>query len=352
MTGRFEEAETVLEEAIARSAVAPTAAARARLVRLLVRLRTGAAEGWQRGRRRREIAATIEVFEAAGDEAGLAMAWRLARLGGGHRMPLRRRRRGRRLRAIEHAQRAGDVRQERRAATAYAGAAPLGPTLVDEAIARCEAAIEQTAGDRQSEGKILAVLATLYAMQGAFDHARTLVARARALFEELGLDSRRGPRSASRRGGSRCWRATSTDGRACKLRRAYDALDARRREVPPLDGCRAARADAARAAGRSTRPRRSASRAASSRPRPTSPRRRSGGVSAARLLARHGALAEAEAIVREALELLEPTDATVLQHRGAARARGGARGVGATGRVRARRLRGRARAWRRRRAAS
>ena len=91
-------------------------------------------------------------------------------------------------RAMEHAKRAGDVRQERRAATAYAGAASLGPTNVDEAIARCESSLEQTRGDRQSEGNLLAVLGGLYAMQGAFDHARSLVAQGRALLEELGLD--------------------------------------------------------------------------------------------------------------------------------------------------------------------
>ncbi len=62
-------------------------------------------------------------------------------------------------RAIEHARRAGDVRQERRATAAYAASVSLGPTLVDEAIARCEMAIEAIGGDRQSEGIVLSVLA-------------------------------------------------------------------------------------------------------------------------------------------------------------------------------------------------
>ncbi len=62
-------------------------------------------------------------------------------------------------RAIEHARRAGDVRQERRARHGVRAAAiSLGPTNVDEAIARCESCLEQTAGDRQSEGILLAVL--------------------------------------------------------------------------------------------------------------------------------------------------------------------------------------------------
>ena len=83
------------------------------------------------------------------------------------------------LHAVEHARRAGDVRQERRAATAYAAAASLGPTLVDEAIDRCESAIEQTGGDRQSEGIVLAVLGGALCDAGRV-RPRALPRRARA----------------------------------------------------------------------------------------------------------------------------------------------------------------------------
>ena len=125
--------------------------------------------------------------------------------------------------AVEHARRAGDVRQERRAATAYAAAASLGPIPVDEAIARCEAGIEQTAGDRQSEGHLLAVLAVLYAMRGEFDHARMLVTRSRSIFDELGLQM-----EAARLG----WDASTVerlagdlDAATRELRGAYDELE-------------------------------------------------------------------------------------------------------------------------------
>ena len=108
--------------------------------------------------------------------------------------------------------------------TAYAAAASLGPTLVDEAIDRCEAAMEQTEGDRQSEAALLAVLSGLYAMQGEFDHARSLATRSRVIFEELGLQM-----ETARLGmdtGALERLAGNLEGAVSELRRAYDALDA------------------------------------------------------------------------------------------------------------------------------
>jgi len=77
MTGQFEAATAVLDEAIENGDIAPVAAARASLVLLLVRLRAGDAEGWAGRTFEQEIASAIEVFEQAADDSGLAMAWRL-----------------------------------------------------------------------------------------------------------------------------------------------------------------------------------------------------------------------------------------------------------------------------------
>ena len=222
LTGRFDEASAVLEEVIGKEAAAPADAARATLIRLLVRLRTGA-EGWSPATVADEIRATIPIFEAADDEAGLAMAWRLlaweagtaCRFGDAAEASLH---------AAEHARRAGDVRQERRAAAVYAASVSLGPTLVDEAIDRCESAIEKFGGDRQSEGIVLSVLATLYAMQGEFDHARSLAARGRALFEELGLDMEKARLGMEAAGIERL--SGDLQGAVRELQSAYDALDA------------------------------------------------------------------------------------------------------------------------------
>ena len=90
MTGRFEEASAALAEAIESTTVAPAAAARASLVRLLVRLRTGDPEGWEGPTVEQEISGAIDVFERVGDDAGLAMAWRLRSWARRRSMPFRR----------------------------------------------------------------------------------------------------------------------------------------------------------------------------------------------------------------------------------------------------------------------
>jgi tetratricopeptide (TPR) repeat protein len=222
LTGRFHEASAVLEQAIDASALAPADAARATLVRLLVRLRTGA-EGWDPTTVAEEIRETIPTFEIAGDEGGLAMAWRLLAWEAGTACRFGDAAEASR-RAVEHARLAGDVRQERRASAVYAASVALGPTLVDEAIDRCEAAIAQVGGDRQSEGIVLSVLATLYAMQGEFDHARSLATRGRGVFEDIGLDmgkARLGMEAASIER-----LAGDLDAAVSGLRSAYEALDA------------------------------------------------------------------------------------------------------------------------------
>ena len=312
MTGRFDQAGAVLEDAVSRAAAAPAPAARASLVRLLVGLRTGAGDGWQPDSVEREIADAIDVFEAAGDEAGLAMAWRLlawvagtsCRFGDAADASER---------AIEHARRAGDVRQERRAATAYGAAASLGPTNVDEAIARCESCLEQTAGDRQSEGILLAMLAGLYAMQGSFDHARDLVTRGRTLLEELDLDVE------AARADLEAWRvemlAGDLDAAERRLRRAYEALDAvgEKYLLSTVAGYLA-----------QTLVEREAIEDAEALVDRTRELATDGDVETqalwryvrGRTLARRRAFDDAEAIAREALALLEQTDATMMKFDG------------------------------------
>jgi predicted ATPase/class 3 adenylate cyclase len=308
MTGRFEEASAVLEEAIGRAGVAPTAAARARLVRLLVRLRTGAVEGWGEGADH-EIASTIEVFEAEGDEAGLAMAWRLRAWAAGTAGRFGDAAEAARH-AVEHARRAGDVRQERRAAADYAMSVALGPTLVDEAIDRCEEAIEQMGGDRQSEGIVVQVLAGLYAMQGEFEHARSLAARARALLEEMDLEmvkARLGMEVASIER-----LAGDLDASARELRAAYESLDAMG-ETYLLSTVAGLLAQTLLEQGALEE---ASDVCEKSRELTTEADIVTEGLwryVRGRILTRQGAYAEAEEISRKALAFLEPTDAIVYQ---------------------------------------
>jgi class 3 adenylate cyclase/predicted ATPase len=185
--GDFETAEAVvvLAEQDALAQEEPSLAGGARIVLQLIRLLSGAEGDWS------DIARTTadEVIMAArknGDGATLARAYRLlawvdgkaCRYGAaasalGH--------------AIDHARAAGDVRQERRASTAYALTLTLGPTPVAEALERCAEVSERVAGDRQAEAAILCLVAHLEAMRGDFERSRALYTESRRLFEELGL---------------------------------------------------------------------------------------------------------------------------------------------------------------------
>jgi class 3 adenylate cyclase/tetratricopeptide (TPR) repeat protein len=310
MTGRFAEAAGVLEEATDHAHRAPAPAARAALVLLLIRLRAGAPDEWQHEQVDAEIRRAIVIFEAAGDEGGLAMAYRLLGWSAGAACRF-----GDCVaaeeQAIEHARRANDVRQERRATIAYAGATYLGPTNVDDAIASCESFFEALAGDRQSQGNLLAVLGHLYAMQGAFDHARSLVATGRGLLEELGLDVELA------RVDLEAWHvemlAGDLDQAAARARSAYELLDA--------VGEKYVLSTVAYSLARTLLQRDERLEEAEL----LVERSRSLATGAdvdtqalwrcvkGRILARRGAFEEAEAIVGEGIALLEPTDAVLLQ---------------------------------------
>jgi len=186
--GGYDEAESTLDEAIrlAEHAGVEGVKAHASLVRLLVQLRAGDPESW-----RDEAVVTITeamaVFEREGDHAGLAKSWRL--LAWTHGMALQFGLAADACeRAIEQARLAGDTRQLTAAATAYAAAAVFGPTPVAAAIEYCELMVQQVSGDRQSEATVMAFLGSLLACQGSFDRARELSSRALSMLEELGLD--------------------------------------------------------------------------------------------------------------------------------------------------------------------
>jgi len=183
--GEFAEAERVLGDAMSAADEMGDhrLAADAGLVLTLVRMYSGAA-GWGEGALA-EAHRAIPVLEESDDQAGLAKAWRV--IGAVHGVACRYGEAAPAVqRAIEHARTAGDVRQERRNAAAYALAALYGPTPVPEAIASCERIVEESAGDRRSEGLALSALAQLEAMRGDFDLARKRVGRARDMLTELG----------------------------------------------------------------------------------------------------------------------------------------------------------------------
>jgi class 3 adenylate cyclase/tetratricopeptide (TPR) repeat protein len=184
--GRFDTAREVLDAAIEEAALAGNARVRAgaHLLRLRVRVFSGEPGDWS------EAALTsaheaVPLFEREDAHGELARAWRL--IGFIHGVA------GRYgdstdavTRALDHARRAGDERLVARSAMGLSISALLGPTPVAQAIEQCERILAEKLRDRQAEAKTLCTLAQLRAMTGAFDEARTLVRRARGLLADLG----------------------------------------------------------------------------------------------------------------------------------------------------------------------
>jgi len=132
-----------------------------------------------------EVEAAIAALEQAGDDRGLARAWRL--LGYEHFMRCRIERAEAALaRTIEHARRAADERVDAYARGMLAAAAFWGPLPVADGVDRCRRLLEEAAGNRYVEGSVLHILGALAAMQGRFDQARDLVDRGAEVAAALG----------------------------------------------------------------------------------------------------------------------------------------------------------------------
>ena len=127
----------------------------------------------------------ISVFEACGDDLGLARAWRLAAQA--HYL-------GRQAaasaeaseHALEHARRVGDALELREIVEWLCVALMLGPTPAREAAARCEVLLADVEREPILEPTVLSVLANVEAMQGHEMRALELLERWRHAVEELG----------------------------------------------------------------------------------------------------------------------------------------------------------------------
>jgi class 3 adenylate cyclase/tetratricopeptide (TPR) repeat protein len=191
-TGDFNRAGDVLDEAREAAAGRPELEARVDIEREFHKMFAGSEEV---SRTIPEVTArAIPILEEAGDDIGLARAWRLrgevaglAAHWGARAEALER--------AVEHARLAGDLREEATLVALLAFSFYYGPTPVPEAIARCERFLKEVTGDRSLEAAIENTLAGLRAMLGEFDEARLLWLRASSQYEELGLSFRRAARS-------------------------------------------------------------------------------------------------------------------------------------------------------------
>ena len=184
--GEFAWAETFLDEAIEMAVHAGEEGrgASARLLRLRVRSHSGEPEDWT-GRMVGEADRGLPLLEAAGDHIELARALRNLAWAHGTACQYGRTAAAAQL-AMEHASLGADERQRQHAASQYAIAALYGPTPVPEAIEHCESIVAEALEDRRTQGLVMSLLSGLRAMQGDFATARDLYTRARLMLEEFG----------------------------------------------------------------------------------------------------------------------------------------------------------------------
>jgi predicted ATPase/class 3 adenylate cyclase len=90
-------------------------------------------------------------------------------------------------RAAAHARRAGDEHARAEILTWIASSLWFGPVPVAEGIRRCEEIRREVSGDAESEALTLRHLGGLHAMEGRFDVARELLATSNAVFADFGL---------------------------------------------------------------------------------------------------------------------------------------------------------------------
>jgi DNA-binding SARP family transcriptional activator/tetratricopeptide (TPR) repeat protein len=184
-SGRLEDADRILGEAIERAEAAgdPRLEARARVERQFLRLQTEPGAGVAQARRVADAA--LAVVGGHGDDLGQCRAWclrasigwtegRIAAADDAWR------------RAAEHARRAGDDRELFEILGWRASAAVFGPLPVAEAIRRCTGLREQVRDSPVAVAVTLHPLGLLHAMDGDFDRARRLIRQANDILDELG----------------------------------------------------------------------------------------------------------------------------------------------------------------------
>jgi class 3 adenylate cyclase/predicted ATPase len=182
-TGDLARAEEVLAEA---EAGGPLIQGQALVRRLWLRSNVDAS--WSEAEAEEKLAEAIVVFEQSGDELGLARSFNLLaylNLGMGRSS------RARELaeRAIRHAARAGDRREEAQARDTIGGTHVWGATPAEEVIRECRKLLKwaREQGDRPLEADALAFgLAVPHAMLGHFEQARRLIREGLELVDELG----------------------------------------------------------------------------------------------------------------------------------------------------------------------
>jgi tetratricopeptide (TPR) repeat protein len=183
--GELQEAGEVIEQILKVSKVLKDQAmeARASLQRVLLRSYTDV-ESWK-DEARSETERLIPLFEELGDDFGLARAhfllaqvhWDDYKMSAAEQALEQ---------ALAHAREGGNSHDEAKILSSLSATLFWGPAPADKAIALCEEIIEKSGGNRFVQATCLLRSAGLQAMRGEFEEARTLVARARTIFNDLG----------------------------------------------------------------------------------------------------------------------------------------------------------------------
>jgi class 3 adenylate cyclase/tetratricopeptide (TPR) repeat protein len=135
---------------------------------------------------RADVDRAISVLSAAGDDLGLARAWRL--LGGAHwDVGEGAAAEASTLRALDHATRSGRRSEVVSAYGSLTAILNTGPAQVDEAIERCREILVAEQDDRVIEAWMNHALGHLLAKRGEFDEARARAAASRRVLEENGM---------------------------------------------------------------------------------------------------------------------------------------------------------------------
>jgi predicted ATPase/class 3 adenylate cyclase len=308
--GRFDDARAVLDDATegARSVDDPVLGANAMLMRLLLQLGAGEVEQWSE-LAVPQIEVAIEVFTKTEDHLGLAKAYRV--LGFVHGTACQYGAAAEaNERALEHARIAGDATEERFAATSYALCACLGPTRVDDAVARCEAILQDVRGNRISSGWVLCLLANLWAMRGDFERARRAYREGRAAIREVAGEGWHFAWSA--RMASRVEMLTGDAATAEQQLRSAAALLERTGERYLLSTVTALLARAVLALGRTSEAAELTVRAEELAGADDVESQAEWRAVRAKVRAQEGKLDEASRLAQDALQLLLPTDSVVM----------------------------------------
>jgi class 3 adenylate cyclase/tetratricopeptide (TPR) repeat protein len=142
---------------------------------------------WMTDRMKDTAEDALRVFEALSDDRGLARAWRLAARVSMHKNRYDKAAR-QFARALAHARRTGDEREELIALNALLQAMYFGSARVSEVRPHIERFLARVGESSALGFRALLMLAGLYAMEGAADESRRLFHRAKSIGEEMRLD--------------------------------------------------------------------------------------------------------------------------------------------------------------------